>query len=169
MKTVRLSAFILASILGTSALAATPKVVSLALLNEPPQLDSTRQVDVTSAFIVGHIMEGLTRYGTKGEILPGVAEKWDLKPTGAVFHLRKNAKWSDGKPVTANDFVFSWRKVVDPANASEYAFIMYAVKNAEAINTKKLPVAELGVSAPDPYTLKVEFERPCGYFLGLGA
>jgi oligopeptide transport system substrate-binding protein len=114
-------------------------------------------------------MEGLTRYGTKGEILPGVAEKWELKPTGATFHLRKNAKWSDGKPVTANDFVFAWRKVVDPAVASEYAFIMYAVKNAEAINTKKMPLDQLGVSAPDPYTLKVEFERPCGYFLGLGA
>ena len=57
---------------------------SLALLNEPPQLDSTRQTDVTSSMIVGHVMEGLTRYGTKGEILPGVAEKWEVKPTGAV-------------------------------------------------------------------------------------
>src|SRR5437879_4001851 len=107
-----------------SALAAAePKVVSMALLNEPPQLDSTPQVDVTSSFIVGHVMEGLTRYGQKGEILPGVAEKWELRPTAAVFHLRKDARWSDGKPVTADDFIFAWRKVVDPAVASEYAFI----------------------------------------------
>jgi oligopeptide transport system substrate-binding protein len=162
--------FLAIAVLGVSSVSyAAPKVVSLALLNEPPQLDSTREVDVTSSFIVGHILEGLTRYGEHGEILPGVAEKWEIKPTGAVFHLRKNALWSDGKPVTANDFVFAWRKVVDPANASEYAFIMYAVKNAEAINTKKMPIDQLGVSAPDPYTLKVEFERPCGYFLGLGA
>src|SRR4051812_19967333 len=176
MKTVRFSAFILSTLLGLmvigprgAAYAATPKVVSLAFLNEPPQLDSTRQTDVTSSMIVGHVMEGLTRYGTKGEILPGVAEKWEIKPTGAVFHLRKNALWSDGKPVTAADFIFAWRKVVDPANASEYAFIMYPVKNAEAINTKKAALDSLGVSAPDPYTLKVEFEKPCGYFLGLGA
>src|SRR5579872_581473 len=145
----------LALLFGTVAQAAPAKTLSLALLNEPPQLDSTRQVDVTSSFIVGHVMEGLTRYGTKGEILPGVAESWQLTPTGATFKLRKNALWNDGKPVTANDFVFAWRKVVDPAVASEYAFIMYAVKNAEAINTKKAPLESLGVTAPDPYTLKV--------------
>src|SRR5579872_2236517 len=97
----------LALLFGPAAQAAPAKTISLALLNEPPQLDSTRQVDVTSSFIVGHVMEGLTRYGTKGEILPGIAEKWELTPKGATFHLRKNALWSDGKPVTANDFVFA--------------------------------------------------------------
>jgi oligopeptide transport system substrate-binding protein len=114
-------------------------------------------------------MEGLTRYGPSGEIVPGVAERWELRDDGATFWLRKDARWADGRPVTAHDFVFAWRTVVDPKNASEYAFILYPVKNAEAVNKRKLPPERLAVSAPDDHTLEVTFERPCGYFLGLTA
>src|SRR5688572_16072525 len=108
------------------------KTITAALSQEPPQLDSTRSTDQVSFFILGHIVEGLLRYDARNQLAPGVAQRWEIRPEGATFWLREDARWSDSRPVTAADFVFAWRKVVDPANASEYAFIMYYVKNAEA-------------------------------------
>lgn len=129
-----------------------------------------KATDQQSFFVIGHTMEGLTNYGKKpGQYVPGVAQKWTINDKEAVFHLRKNAKWSDGKPVTAHDFVFAWRTTLDPKTASEYGFILYPIKNAEAINKGEKPGTELGVQAVDDYTLKVTFEKPCGYFLGLTA
>jgi oligopeptide transport system substrate-binding protein len=100
--------------------------------------DTTRSTDQISFFILGHVTEGLLRYDDKNRLVPGVAERWDIRADGATFWLRNNARWSDGKPVTAHDFVFAWQTVVDPATASQYAFITYSVKNAEAINTGKM-------------------------------
>ena len=97
-------------------------------------------------------MEGLTRVGRSGELIPGIAERWELGEKGAVFHLRR-ALWSDGVPVRAQDFVFGWRKAVEPKTASEYAFIIFPVKNGEAINQGKLPSSALGVRAVDDRTL----------------
>ncbi len=139
------------------------------MAEEPPQLDSTRATDQVSNWVLGHVMEGLTRYGRGGEIVPGVAQSWELGETRATFHLRPDARWSDGSPVTAQDFVFGWRTAVDPKTASEYAFILYPVKHAEAISQGKLPVSALGVRAKDARTLEVELERPTGIFLGLTA
>jgi oligopeptide transport system substrate-binding protein len=170
--TKKLSFLALALALGCSAPPARPadKVIRLATgPGDPPQLNSTRATDSESGFLLGHLMEGLTRYGKNGESIPGIAESWRLGDRGATFHLRRGASWADGKPVTSHDFVFAWRLVVDPANASEYAFIMYPVKNAKAVNTGKLPPSALGVSAPDDQTLEVAFEEPCDYFLGLTA
>lgn len=145
------------------------RVVRIALVQDPPQLDSTKATDTVSSFIGGHLKEGLTRHGRHGDLVPGVAESWELHGGGATFRLRKEARWSDGEPVTAHDFVFAWRTVVDPATASEYAFIVYPVKNAEAVNRGKLPTTALGVRALDDHTLEVEFEQPCPYFLDLTA
>jgi len=145
------------------------KVLRLAMGEEPPQLDSTRATDQVSNWVLGHVMEGLTRYGKSGEIVPGVAERWELGERRAVFHLRADARWADGKPVTAHDFVFAWRTAVDPKTASEYAFILYPVKNAEAVNAGKLPTSALGVRARDDRTLEIDLERPTGIFLGLTA
>jgi len=146
------------------------QVIRIALDQEPPQLNSFLTEDSVSMMILGHVMEGLLRYDKRGRLAPGVAKRWDINAKGATFYLRKNARWSDGKPVTAKDFVFAWRKAVDPKMASEYAFIMYPVKNAEAINIGKIKdLTKLGVKAIDDYTLKVDFEAPCGYFLGLAA
>ncbi|MBU6376581.1 MAG: peptide ABC transporter substrate-binding protein [Bdellovibrionales bacterium] len=139
----------------------------LAMSSEPPDLNATKATDSESFFILGHVMEGLTRSGKDGKPAPGVAERWEITDKGAVFYLRKNARWSDGKPVTAHDFVYSWQTVVDPKNASEYAFILFPVKNAERIVGKKAAPQELGVQALDDFTLKVTFEKPCGYFLSL--
>ena len=121
--------------------------ITTVLADEPPQLDSTRSTDTISFFVLGHIMEGLLKYDAGNRLVPGVAERWEIRPEGATFWLRDDARWSDGQRVTAHDFVFAWRKVVDPANASQYAFILYYVKNAEAINAKQMPPERLGVRA----------------------
>ena len=89
--------------------------ITLILADEPPQLDSTRSTDQISFFVLGHVMEGLLRYDAKNQLVPGVAERWEIRPDGATFWLRENALWSDGKPVTAHDFVFAWQTVADPA------------------------------------------------------
>ena len=146
------------------AVDAATGTITLSLSGEPPQLDSTRMTDQVSGHVMGHLMEGLLRYDAQNRLAPGVAEKWEITPEGAVFHLRENARWSNGEPVTAADFVFSWRRTVTPATASEYAFIMFPIKNAEAISNGELDPDQLGVRALDPHTLEVTFERPVSYF-----
>lgn len=155
--------------MGVNSALAAKKELRFAMVQEPPVLDSTKPADSESGFVLGHIFEGLTRYNKKNKIVAGIATKWKITNDGATFNLRKNAKWSDGKPVTAHDFVHAWRLVVDPKNASGYAFLLYPIKNAEKIVQKKAKVQDLGVKAVDDYTLKVTFERPCAYFDSLVA
>ena len=140
------------------------QVITIALTQEPPQLNGMKATDTVSFFVLGHVTEGLVRYNQRGQIMPAVAESWDIREDGATFHLRKDALWSDGKPVRAQDFVFAWRNVLDPATASEYAFILYPLKNAETINRGQQPTTALGVEALDDQTLEIEFESSTGYF-----
>ena len=110
-------------------------------------------------------MEGLLRYDVNSNLEPGVAERWEID--GDARHVLAAARtrvWSDGKPVTAHDFVFAWRTAVDPATASQYAFIMYPVKNGEAINRGEMPPEALGVRAASDRVLEVELENPIAYF-----
>ena len=138
--------------------------ITLSLGGEPPQLDSTRGTDAVSFNILGHTMEGLLRYNAENRLVGGVARDWEIGDTTATFRLRPEARWSNGEPITAHDFVFSWRKVLDPRNASEYAFILYGLKNAEAVNRGEMPLESLGVFAVDDTTLEVHLERPVPYF-----
>ena len=147
-----------------AAVDAANNAITVMLTEEPPQLDSTRSTDQVSGVVLGHVMEGLLRYDARGELAPGVAERWQIDEGGATFRLRADARWSDGQPVTAHDFVFAWRMGLDPENASEYAFILYPIKHAEAVNRGEAPVTELGVRALDSRTLAVEFERPIAFF-----
>ena len=143
--------------------------ITLALSEEPPQLDSTRATDQVSGMLLGHVMEGLLRYDSDDNLTQGVAESWTHGELEATFKLRADAMWSNGTPVTAHDFVFSWRKVVEPATASQYAFIVFPIKNAEAINQGKMGIEELGARAIDDRTLHVALERPTPHFLKLMA
>jgi len=145
------------------------RTVTTSIRNEPPNLDSTRSKDVESYNILHTVMEGLLRYDVNSNLQPGVAERWELDGTRATFWLRANALWSDGKPVTAHDFVFAWRLAVDPATASEYAFLLYPVKNGAAINEGKMPREMLGVRAVSDRVLEVELENPIAYFHKLTA
>ncbi len=143
--------------------------IRIVLKSEPPNLNSVQATDVVSSFVLNHIMEGLLQYDARNELSAGVAERWQLRPDGATFWLRRDARWSDGKRVTAHDFVFAWQQVVAPASASQYAFALFPIKNAERINRGELPASELGARAVNDYQLDVQFERPCPYFLGLTA
>ena len=145
------------------------QTITLALTQEPPQLNSMKATDQVSSLILGHVMEGLLTYDRRGKIIPGVAEKWEIDTKGATFWLRKDAKWSDGKPVTADDFLFAWQTALKPETASEYSFILYAIKNAEDINKGKMPAESLAVSVIDDYTLRIDFQSPIGYFDKLAA
>lgn len=155
---------LLAAAAGADSVDAKTQSITISLTQEPPQLNSTKATDQVSLLVLGHVMEGLLRYDRRGRIAPGVAKRWEIRETGATFWLRDTARWSDGKPVTAHDFVYSWRTVLDPKNASEYAFILYPLKNAEAINKGEKPVTELGVTASSDLILEVSFERPVSYF-----
>ncbi len=146
------------------AIDAENDAITIALRTEPPQLDYGRATDSSSLTVLFHTMEGLLTYDDEMALIPGVAERWEIREDGATFWLREDARWSNGEPVTAHDFVFAWRRVQDPATASAYAFIMYPVKNAEAINRGDLPRETLGVRAVSDRILEVEFERPTPYF-----
>ena len=106
------------------ALDTATNTVTLALREEPPQLDSSLVTDMVSGMILGHTMEGLLRYDASNQLAPGIAERWEIRADGATFWLRGDARWSDGQPITAHDFVFAWRLALDPSNASQYAFIL---------------------------------------------
>ena len=143
--------------------------IALALTDEPPDLSSLTTTDSISIMLLAHVMEGLLTYDAQNELVGGVAERWELTEHKATFWLRRAVLWSDGLPVTAHDFVFAWQTAVTPATGSAYASILFPVKNAEAINSGKLPASELGVHALDDYTLEVFFEKPTPYFLSLTA
>jgi oligopeptide transport system substrate-binding protein len=143
--------------------------VTLALATEPPTLNSAVASDTIASFLLSHLMEGLLSYGENGELAAGVAQRWQLDADGASFWLRKDARWSDGRIVTAHDFVFAWRHALEPKTASQYAFIFYPIKNAEAVNRGEVTSSELGVTAVSDFELRVEFTKPCAYFLSLTA
>ena len=150
--------------LGSGAINVERNSITITLREEPPQLDASRHTDASSFVVLAHVMEGLIAYDVDNELVPGMAERWEIRADGATFWIREDAKWSDGQAVTAHDFEFAWQHVVDPATASEYSFILYPIKNAEAVNQGELPKEMLGVTALDARTLEVEFERPTPYF-----
>jgi oligopeptide transport system substrate-binding protein len=136
---------------------------------EPETLDPHKSTGIPEANIIYDLFEGLLVFGQDGQPVPGVAESWDISDDGKVytFHLRPNAKWSNGDPVTSEDFVYSLRRAVDPVTASDYATVMAPILNAEDIVASKTPVDKLGVEAVDPQTLKITLKAPTPYFLGL--
>ena len=146
------------------------RYVAVNMRDEPKTMDPQKADDEIALTLLAHVNEGLVRLDPKNNPIPGVAESWELKDkTTYIFKLRKNALWSDGKPVRAQDFVFGWRRAIDPKTASQYSFMLFPVKNGEAINKGKMPLDKLGVSAVDDQTLKVELENPTGYFLRLAS
>jgi oligopeptide transport system substrate-binding protein len=153
----------------TGAIDVENNSITIALRQEPPELDAGRATDAISHIVLAHVMEGLIAYDIDDNLTPGVAERWEIREDGATFWLREDSLWNDGVPVTAADFVFAWRRVVDPASASQYSFIMFPVKNAEAITNGELPPETLGVRAISDRILEVDFEQPTPYFEKLAA
>ena len=138
---------------------------------EPQGLDPHTVTGVTENRIISTLLEGLIREQPDTlEPLPGVAESWTISADARnyTFSLRKNARWSNGDPVTAHDFVYSWRRMLSPGLAAEYAYQLFLIKNAAAYNRGELTdFDQVGVKAIDPHTLHVELNYPTPYFLSL--
>ena len=137
---------------------------------EPESLDPQKVDSQEEQSILLDLFEGLTRIDGKGAIVPGVASSWETTPDGLVwtFHLRPDAKWSDGTPVTSADFVYGLRRALDPATAAPYASILYSIVGARDVNDGRLKdPARLGVAAPDAQTLKLTLVEPTPYLAGV--
>jgi oligopeptide transport system substrate-binding protein len=131
---------------------------------EPESLDPAFAGSIVETNILGDLMVGLTTLDAAARPIPGMAERWETSPDGLTwtFHLRK-ARWSDGKPVTAENFLFAWRRLLDPRTAARGAQILWVIKNARAITAGRLPTTALGVTASGRSVLKVSLENPAPY------
>lgn len=134
--------------------------------SELTTLDTSLVTDSISANMINNTMEGLYRIGANNKITPGIATNTVVSKDKKTytFTLRKNAKWSNGDPVTAQDFVYSWRRTIDPKTASQYAYLYAGIKNAEQITNGKAKVDSLGIKADGKYKLTVTLDKPMAYF-----
>jgi oligopeptide transport system substrate-binding protein len=134
---------------------------------ESESLDPHKTSTIYEANVLRDLFQGLVMQDQKANVIPGAAESWTVSDDGTVytFKLRKDAVWSDGAPVTADDFVYSFHRLEDPATGAEYASMLYPVKNAEEVNTKKAKPEEMGVKAIYANTLEVTLKAPTPYFL----
>lgn len=170
---LRLFALVLPLTAGLLGGAARPALAEVVLHKgngaEAQTLDPTHSSIIAEQFILKDLFEGLTVFDAAGKITAGTAESWTISPDGLVytFKLRPNAKWSNGDPVTAADFVFSFRRLEDPKEAASFANLFYPIKNAEAVNSGKAGVDTLGVKPLDDRTLEITLERPTPYLLQL--
>ena len=144
--------------------------VTVAIDADLNTMDYEIATDGNSFIMQSLVMSGLTELAADGSPLPELAESWDVSDDGLVytFHLA-DAKWSNGDPVTASDFVYAWQRLDNPDTASEYAFILDTVHiaNAAAVNAGEADPSELGVKAVDDKTLEVTLTLPCDFFLSL--
>ena len=136
---------------------------------EAPTLDPVIAAGTLAAPIINDLFEGLLGKDPALKRIPGSAESWTISPDGLTytFRLRPNLQWSDGVPLTADDFVYGFRRLMTPAVASPMAGQFYLLENARDIVTGKLPPEKLGVSAPDPRTVVLRLSAPAPWFLDL--
>lgn len=149
-----------------------PGTLRFNLASEPPSLDWDVTTDSTSFDVVSNLMVGLTQYDNDLACRPACAASWDVEDGGKrfVFHLRDDVYWTDGRKLTARDFEYAWRRLLDPATAAQYAYFLYDIENAFEFNTGKIKDAEaVGVKAVDDRTLVVRLKKPAAYFLYLTA
>lgn len=147
------------------------QVLNLAIGSEPPTIDPALATDSTSGAIIKNVFEGLTAMNNEGEVLPAAAESWEVSEDGLTytFTLRDGNVWSNGDPVTASDFEFAWKRVLNPETASQYASILYVLEGAEAYNSGEGEADAVGVTAVDEKTLEVKLANPTSFFLELTA
>lgn len=139
------------------------------LSSEPPTLDWNKATDTTSSHVIGNIMDGLVSYDLADKelkLVPALASEWSASEKARVwtFKLRQDVKWSDGVDFKAEHVIDGWRRLMAKETASEYAYFLFAIKNAKAFNQGKVPWEAVGVTIPAPGTIRVELEKSLGYF-----
>jgi len=146
------------ALLGVAAAATLTRGIG----NDPDSLDPHKAIGTSSSILIYDLFEGLVSVDARGAITPGAASEWSVDPSGRIytFKLRPGLRWSDGSPLTAADFEYSFRRLMLPETAARYASFLYPIKNARAVNTGRSPVESLGVRAVDPLTLRIELEGP---------
>ncbi|MBY4951063.1 ABC transporter substrate-binding protein [Pantoea sp. DY-17] len=170
-----LTALIVASAVSPAFAANVPSGAQLAstqeivrhIKDEPASLDPMKAVGLPEIQVMRDLFEGLTNQDAHGKIVPGVALSWSSNDNKTwMFTLRKDARWSNGEPVTAQDFVYSWQRLVEPKNSSPFAWFaaLSGIENAEAITRGQMSADKLGVTATDATHLKVTLSRPVPWF-----
>lgn len=141
--------------------------IKMRLPSDPPSIDWNKATDNVSQEIITPIHEGLVTSSRTLGVEPALAKSWTISPDGKTytFKIDPAAKWSDGASVTAQQFVDSWLRLLDPKTASEYAYFIYDVEGAEAFNSGKAPAEKVGISAPDAETFVVKLKGPASYFI----
>jgi oligopeptide transport system substrate-binding protein len=137
---------------------------------EPPSLDWSLATDHVSFNVIANLMVGLTEFDKQLKPAPVIAKSWDILDGGRkiVFHLRDDVQWSDGQKVRAQDFEYSWKRLLNPKTASEYAYILFDIVNAQEYHEGKVAEPrEVGVQAQDDVTLAVQLRHPASYFLAI--
>jgi oligopeptide transport system substrate-binding protein len=170
-----LTALIVASAISPAFAANVPSGAQLAstqeivrhIKDEPASLDPMKAVGLPEIQVMRDLFEGLTNQDAHGKIVPGVAQSWSSNDNKTwIFTLRNDARWSNGEPVTAQDFVYSWQRLVEPKNSSPFAWFaaLSGIENAEAITKGQMSADKLGVTATDATHLKVTLSRPVPWF-----
>jgi oligopeptide transport system substrate-binding protein len=142
--------------------------ISINIENEPKTLDPRKVRSLNDINLSKTFMEGLFRINQNGDLCFGIAEKYEVSEDKKkyTFYL-KDTKWSNGDPLRASDFVYAWKKTISKDFPSDYAFLLYTIKNAKSIKGGFLPTNMLGVFAKDDYKLEITLEKPIPYFLNL--
>jgi len=159
------SAFLILCVLSLSSATVAEDVIHRGNRGEPDTLDPHKTANGWEASIAMELFMGLTAGGPKGQLLPGMAESWTVSDDGLtyIWTLREGLIWSDGEALTSADFVYSYRRLLDPATASSFASLLYPIKNAKAVNTGQVEVEALGIAAPDDLTVVMALEHPAPY------
>ena len=136
---------------------------------DPETLDPHKTSTVAEAHILRDLYEGLLTYDNFGAIIPGTAERWSISDDRLTyrFSLRPDGRWSNGDPVTAEDFLYSLRRILDPKTGAKYAEVLFPIRGAAAVNAGEAPPETLGVAAPDPATVEIVLGEPVPYLLEL--
>lgn len=149
--------------------AQSDKILNVAIASEPPSIDPALGNENISGAVIRNTFERLTWLDPEGVPQPAAAESWDISEDGLTytFYIRQNTQWTNGEPVTANDFEYSWKRTLNPDTLSQSAALFYIIQGAEAYNQGQASVEEVGVHALDDYTLEVTLNSPAPYFLDL--
>ncbi|WP_373229381.1 peptide ABC transporter substrate-binding protein [Cohnella sp.] len=156
-----------------SPVVSTPQEFRFTIGSEPPSLDPALMQDAQSSIVASGLFDGLMRLNEAGEPQPALAEKYEMSEDGKTytFKLRQDAKWSNGDPVTAHDFEYSWKRALAPETAAVYAYMLYYLENGEKYNSstpdKPVDADEVGVKALDDYTLEAKLYTAAPYFISL--